>query len=337
MQRFAGFELPRVLVPATARRLGITRARQRTEISRGNWQSIARGVVLTRPDKPSRADWADVGLALAGPSGALSGWDALRLRGLGDRTPPRSPVLVITHEEVARVVGSVRIRQTDRAFTVSMTSANHPESPFTPIVSAARAVADAALGYPSLAPVRALVTSAVQRAACELAELAVELEAGPQNGSYYLRRALQDTGYGARSVAEAEAAHRLRGADVPPFEMNVPVVDGRGTVIFVVDVLWRALRAALEIDSREFHFSDADWRATLARHNELTRYGLSVTHYPPSETRAPGWTAEVACWLRRRAAEVGVAIPAGGGSGAGAAAVKIARLSLRSTFSQLCR
>lgn len=92
--------------------------------------------------------------------------------------------------------------------------------------------------------------------------------------------------------------------------MNVPVVDERGTVIYVVDLLWRELRAALEIDSREFHFSEADWRAALARHNELTRFGLSVTHYPPSATRAPRWDAEVAYWLRRRAAELGVVTPA---------------------------
>lgn len=306
MQRFAKFELPRIIVPSMARRLGITPARVRTEVRRGNWRSIARGVVFTRPDEPTRPDWAAVGVALAGPSAAVSGWDALRLRRLGDPTPPRADVLVLTRSEVARVIGSVRIRQTDRPFTVSMTSANHPDSPYTPFVSTARAVADAALEYSCLAQVRAIVTSAVQHGACELADLAAELDAGPRNGSYYLRRALQDTADGARSVAEAEAAQRLRRAHVFPFEMNVPVVDDSGTVIYVVDLLWRELRAVLEIDSREFHFDDADWRATLARHNELTRYGLAVAHYPPSETRAARWCAEVACWLRGRAAELGV-------------------------------
>jgi hypothetical protein len=311
MQRFAGFELPRIIVPAMARRMGISPARVRAEVRRGNWQAIARGVVFTRPDEPTRTDWAAVGVALAGPSAAVSGWDALRLRRLGSATPPNAHVLVLTRSEVARVIGSVRIRQTDRPFTVSMTSANHPDSPFTPIVSTARAVADAALEYSSLAPVRAIVTSAVQRASCQLADLAAELEAGPRNGSYYLRRALQDTAEGARSVAEAEAAHRLRRGHVPQFEMNVPVIDDGGTVIYVVDLLWRELRAVLEIDSREFHYDDADWRATLSRHNELTRYGLAVTHYPPTETRAAGWCAEVGCWLRGRAAELDVPIKVG--------------------------
>ncbi|MDQ2749921.1 MAG: hypothetical protein ABI775_00915 [Pseudonocardiales bacterium] len=310
MQQFAGFELPRVIIPAMARRLGITPARVRTEIRRGNWQRIARGVLLTRPEHPTRLDWAAAGLALGGPSSALSGWDALRLRGLGDVDPPRSPVLVLSRREVARVVGSVRIRQTDRPYAVTLTSANNPESPFTPIVSVARAVTDAALDYQSLRAVRALVTSAVQSEACDFADLGAELGAGPRNGSYYVRRALQDTAAGARSVAEAEAAHTLRRADIAPFEMNVEIVDERGSVIYVVDLLWRELRAALEIDSREFHFTEADWRATLVRHNELTRCGLSVMHYPPSATRAKNWTADVATWLRRRAADLGVPIPA---------------------------
>lgn len=109
---------------------------------------------------------------------------------------------------------------------------------------------------------------------------------------------------GARSAAEAAAAAaaaRLGRGGVPPFELNVPVVDEQGELIFVVDVLWRELRAALEIDSREYHFSETDWLATLDRHNELTRYGLAVSHYAPSivTKRGAGWVAEVDDWLHR--------------------------------------
>jgi hypothetical protein len=96
---------------------------------------------------------------------------------------------------------------------------------------------------------------------------------------------------------------------MPAFELNVAVVDERGRVVFVVDVLWRGLRAALEIDSREYHLSEQDWQASMARHNELTRCGLSVVHYPPSAVRRRGWASEVAAWLRARADELGVAGP----------------------------
>jgi hypothetical protein len=61
----------------------------------------------------------------------------------------------------------------------------------------------------------------------------------------------------------------------------------------------------LEIDSREFHFDEPAWHATMQRHNRLTRHGLAVTHYPPSAVQ-PGWTDEVAAWRRARAVELGV-------------------------------
>jgi hypothetical protein len=315
VQRFAGFELPRILVPAIASRLGITRARIRTEVGRGNWQTIARGVVLTRPDEPTREDWAGVGIAVGGPTAALSGWDAVRIRGLGDPTPPVCTVLVLIRDGRSRLVGSAWVRRTGRPYLVETTSAHAGLHPLTPVVPTARAIADAALTYSALGPVRAMVTSAVQRNACSLVELVRELDDGPQNGSYFLRRALRAAAFGAHSEAEAAATDKLVRAEVPPFELNVPIVDERGAVIFVVDVLWRELRAALEIDSREFHFSDAGWRATLDRHNKLTRSGLAVTHYPPSVVNARDctWTAEVAEWLRCRATELGVALPPGRG------------------------
>ncbi len=175
-------------------------------------------------------------------------------------------------------------------------------------MATARAIADTALDHRELPPVRALVTAAVQRRACTLVELIDELGACPRRHSRLFRLALHDAVGGARSAAEAAAAARLSRSSVPPFELNVPIVDEHGVLIYVVDVLWRDLRAALEIDSREYHFSESDWLATLDRHNALTRYGLAVTHYPPSRVtrRGDGWTNEVAEWLQARVAELGV-------------------------------
>ncbi|MDT4933258.1 MAG: hypothetical protein QOK11_1150, partial [Pseudonocardiales bacterium] len=65
-----GFELSRILVPAQVARLGLTPARVRTELRRGNWQRLSPGVLLTRPDEPTRDDWAQVGVHLAGPASA---------------------------------------------------------------------------------------------------------------------------------------------------------------------------------------------------------------------------------------------------------------------------
>ena len=163
-----------------------------------------------------------------------------------------------------------------------------------------------------------MVAAAIQRRACTLEQLATEVGSCPRNGSAHLRTAVADVLAGARSAAEASAADRLRRARLPEFEMNVPLLSANGRVIAVLDFLWRGLLAVLEIDSREFHFREADWKATGARHNLLTRLGLALTHYPPSETSSPRWTDEVQEWLRNRAAELRTpyraATPTGEGS-----------------------
>lgn len=308
-------EFPRVLVPTIAADLGVSRARIRTELRRGNWRQLTRGAVLTRPEEPGRGDWAALGIALGGPSAALSGWDALRVRDLGTTYPPSTEVLVLSRHASNRVIGQVRIRETARPYSTSLTSIDAAEYALTPVVSASRAVADASRYYGWLGPVRAMVTSAVQRKLCTVEEFAHELGSGPRNHSALFRRALADALDGARSAAEAACARRLSREPVPAFELNVPILAPDGTLLAVADVLWRALRAVLEIDSREYHFSEIDWKKTMARHNGLTRRGFAVTHYPPSVAsgRDRAWLDEVRDWLRARAGELGVAWPRGRG------------------------
>ena len=305
-------EIPRVLTVALAERIGIGRARVRTELRRGNWQRIAPGVVLTRPDGPTRFDWAEAGVLLAGPDAAVTGWEALRAIGLGDRTPPAAPPVVLMPRGLGRQVGQVRLRRTSRSYVTRLLPADADRLALTPIVPPPRSIADAALQDRDATRLRALVTSAISRRVCRVEDLLAELEAMPRQRSAPFRLALADAVDGARSVAEAVAARRLARAPVPAFELNVPVVRG-GTTVFVVDVLWRELRAALEIDSREYHFSEAQWKATMRRHNALLRLGLALAHYPPSAIDRPGWTDEVAGWLRARARELGVPYVAGGG------------------------
>ncbi len=104
-------------------------------------------------------------------------------------------------------------------------------------------------------------------------------------------------------------------AQAPAFELNVPIVDGSGHIIAVADVLWRGLRAILEIDSREYHLGEADWKRTRRRHNMLTRLGFALTHIAPSEAtgRNALWLDELHSWLGHRARELGVPLPIGSG------------------------
>jgi hypothetical protein len=267
---------------------------------------MARGLVLTRTGSPTRSDWAVAGVELAGPSSAISGWDAARLHGLGPIRPPTTEVLVITTAGANRQIGGVRIRPTSRKFDTWLTAAWDEQLPYVRVAGSERAIADTALACVSFADVRAMVTTGVQRGVASPSGLVAELSAAPRNGSKLLRIAVEDILDNARSIAEAEAIDQLRRASIPAFEVNVPIITD-GSVVAVADLLWRELRAVLEIDSREFHFGEVGWKATSRRHNRLTSLGLAVVHYPPSAVRdaGSGWVGEVERWLRRRATERG--------------------------------
>lgn len=306
--RGRNIHLPRVLTVAAARALGMTDHAIAHAIATRGWQRLTRGILLTVPGEPTRADWINVGLELAAPTGAISGWDALRIIGLGALEPPSSQVLVVAKAGDNRLVGRVRIRPTHRPFTTWMLPGDHPDHPYGEVVHAARAVADTALQYRHFRPVRALIASAIQREVCRVEDLEVELEDGPRNRSGFLRRALEDVRGGAKSIAEAEAIEVLRHAPVPEFEANVPIVTASGVLIAEADCLWRELRAVLEIDSREFHFYESQWDKTRKKHSRLGRHGLSVDHHSPAELRGDSvlFAKQVEQWLRARAAELGI-------------------------------
>lgn len=281
----------------------------RTLLRRGYWQRLARGIFLTRPDEPTRADWLAVGRIVAGPSAVISGWDAARTFGLGDERPPVDWTLILASDGSHRDVGMVRIRPSKRP--IQRVWRPIPTLGVVALASAARAVADTALLYPGFAEVRALVTSAVQRELCTPQDIEREYLAGPRNDSLPLHIAVQDVLAGARSVAEAETADVLRAADLPPFEMNVQLLDAAGFHIATADALWRALGAVLEVDSRRHHFLEQQWRGTMDRHNTLTAQGLSLLHVAPSDVRhrGPVVVENVQTWLRGRAADLGLPFP----------------------------
>jgi len=143
---------------------------------------------------------------------------------------------------------------------------------------------------------QAVVAEAVQRQLCTPADLATELESGPRRGSRLFREALRDVAYGAHSVPEAKAGRLLRSAGLTGFEQNAQiVVRGRR---FVADFLWRELRAALEIDSTEYHLSPRDHEATLERDQMLRTGGYAVLHVKPSQLRHPAaFVGIVGDWL----------------------------------------
>ena len=151
---------------------------------------------------------------------------------------------------------------------------------------------------------RALVARVVQRRHCTLVELAAELAAGPRNRGALLRQTLGEVGAGARSAPEARAARVLRRAGITDFQLNarLQLPDGSWRV---VDFYWPKLRACLEIDSVEWHAEPGDWARTWDRHLDLSKFGYSVIHRPPSALAdEQGFAQDVREWLAGRAAEL---------------------------------
>lgn len=92
---------------------------------------------------------------------------------------------------------------------------------------------------------------------------------------------------------------------MPPFEQNARI-DLPGGGHYIADLLWRELRAILEIDSAEYHLGPAEWAATMERHLTLETLGYSVAHRPPSaiRQRPERFVREIAAWLSTRAVAV---------------------------------
>ena len=242
-------------------------------------------------------DRLDAALIFAGPEAALSGAAALYASGVRQISMPDRVLVLVPPGGDGRSRNWLQVRATTRPFTVQL-------APGPRRVEVARATADLALARRNLDDVRALVARVVQDGHCTLDELAAELESGPRRGSAHLRTALEEIGWGSASAPEARAARILRRSGIGGFEQNarIDLPDGGRRYL---DFYWPALRAALEIDSVEYHFAREQYVATLDRHLQVTALGISVIHRPPSALRdEAGFVRDIRAWLAGREADL---------------------------------
>lgn len=292
--------VPRILTRADAFALGFSRRAIDHRLATNDWHRVLPHTYLTG-NTLTWSDRVEAALAYAGPDALLTGAAALADLGLRAVPRPDRMLLLVPRSNHVRPAGWVRLRRTDRMPARSLV-------PGPRRAELARAVADLALERRALDDVRALVAQAVRARICTIAELWAEYENGPRKFSANLRRALEDIDRGAWSAPEARAADILRRSHVPPFEQNARV-DLPGGGYLIVDFLWRALRAVLEIDSDAHHGDPADRDATDARHVKLQTLGLSVVHRRPAVVmREPArFRRETERWLAARAIELRVA------------------------------
>ena len=86
-----------------------------------------------------------------------------------------------------------------------------------------------------------------------------------------------------RPKAESELLMLLALLELPPGSTGSP---SPGEVFLgMPDAWWPALGIAVEVDSREWHLSPADWERTLRRHAEMSAHGIIVLHFTPGQIR----------------------------------------------------
>jgi hypothetical protein len=274
-------------VPAT----GLTDSALRHRLRPGGpWRTLLPGVFMAATGTPTPLQEEMAALLYAGTGSMVTGMAALRCHHIGKAMPDLVDVLVpVTRQR--RDAGFARLHRTAR-----MPDRIWQRGPIR-YVPPSRAVADAARGLASLRDVCAVVAGAVQRRACQVRDLAAELDEGPRPGSALFRMALADVADGIRSTAEADLKDLLVKAKIPVPLFNPALYDSNGTFIARPDAWWPELGIAIEVDSREWHLSPEDHEKTLARGRRMGQYQIIVMRFTPRQVRSQA--ATVAEEIRR--------------------------------------
>jgi hypothetical protein len=240
----------------------------------GKWQKLLPGVYLTVTGKPTSGQRLVAAVLYAGPQAVITGPAALRLHRLRSPGPDIIDVL-IPHAVRRQSAGFVRIHRTVRRPRVYLTGAIR-------FCHAARAVADSARVLTALDDVKSVVAEAVQKRACSIAEIGLELDKGPSRESVRLRAALRSVRAGTRSVAEDRFRERVMKSNLPAPRYNVFLRAADGTDIGEVDAWWADAGVSAEIDSQEYHFYRSDWLRTDAKRSRLLKHGIFPHNIAPA-------------------------------------------------------
>jgi len=240
----------------------------------GKWQKLLPGVYLAVTGKPTPEQRLVAAQLYAGKRSAVTGPAALRLHRLRSPGPDAIDVL-IPWATRRQSIGFVRIHRTRRMPAVHRSGAIVFAAP-------ARAVADAARQFTSLNDVRSVVAEAVQKRACSIAEIGIELEQGGSHDCALLRVALTEVRAGVRSVAEARFRERVVASDLPAPRFNVFLRAADGVDIGEVDAWWGDAGVSVEIDSQEYHFYREGWLRTDAKRGRLLKHGIFPHNIAPT-------------------------------------------------------
>src|SRR5215469_12080651 len=240
----------------------------------GPWQKMLPGTYLTVTGKPTLEQRHVAALLYGGPDCVITGSAAIRLHRL--RSPGPDTIDLLVPSAVKRQsVEFVRVHRTQRMPPC------YRRGPIR-FARVARAVADAAHGFTELDDVRAVVAEAIQKQACSIAEIGLELEEGARRDSGHLRTALAEVRDGIRSVAEARFRQRVQRSDLPQPMFNAFLRAADGSDIGEVDAWWADAGVSVEIDSQEYHFYRDGWLRTDAKRSRLLKHGIFPHNIAPA-------------------------------------------------------
>jgi len=258
---------------------GLTAAALRHKLrSGGPWTAVLPGVYVLGSGELTAAQRETAAVLYAGRRCVVTGLAALRQHGVA--VPISDVVDVLIPESMKRrSVEYVHVRRTRKLPNTLWRVGGIPYAPV------ARAVTDAVWGKADARAVTAPVASAVQRGRCTVQELAAELRAGPKQGSAALRAALAEVAEGIRSVTEADLRRLVKTSGLPEPMYNPTLFVGE-EFLASPDAWWPDAGVAVEVDSREWHLSPADWERTQVRHARMSAHGIIVLHYAPRRIRS---------------------------------------------------
>jgi hypothetical protein len=245
--------------------------------SGGSWQRIFPGVYLTDRASPTIDQLDMAALLYAGDRSLLTARAALRRYGILPRATGTVDVLVPLTSRRADL-GNVRIHRTSRLPSRFLMQG---AIRYTTIP---RAVTDAALGAISRRDMRAIVAVGVDRGRCTPEDLVAELGHSRLHNSATLRSVIAEIACGIRSAPEGDLMDLIQRSGLPQPVYNPSLYIG-SVFLAKPDVWWEALGVAVEVDSREYHFDEADWEATMQRHARMTAAGIRVLHFTPRQIR----------------------------------------------------
>ncbi len=285
-----------VLTRAQALSCGITANGIEHRIRQGGpWLRLLPGVYLTTTGEPTWEQRETAALLYAGPGSVVTGPAALRNYRIRGSQLRRIDVLIpLARARQSPGFAAIhRTRRMPRQWTVDG---------FLRFAPVERAVADTVRGMAgraALADARAVVAGAVQQRQCTVEDLVTELAAGPIRGSARLRAVLAEVIDGIRSVPEGDLRRLVRASGLPQPLFNPTLLVG-GEFLAIPDAWWPEFGVAVEVDSREWHLSPADWEQTMARHRRMAAAGIIVLHVSPRQLRdhPEQVLAEIAAALR---------------------------------------